>query len=464
MHRSRILLTSFVVLFLAIKAFAQTQRSETWQNSYTGSDAHGPHVLGYWKFAPGTATADSSGKGHALTFDGARATEGGKRDGALESFPGIPVEDRRHAALAAAHPALSPKGAFSAELWMKPGVNLTPALSPFLLDKKYVAHTDYQWRLSAADQGGARRMQVSLGFGEDSETMHSEPFQPRTDWQHVAFTYDGAGEVRFFRNGAPLGIVRRPGRGPVAPGKHVLSIGDRVGSSYAGFPGLLDEVRLCARALEFRPVAVEFRAERRTWLRMEKAEPVGVVVRNLSEAAAGKIELRVSVEGLGEKNFTVPALAAGAATEVAYPFDTSLRPDTYRLTARLEMASEPPFASEERADFVIAPRPLPRMPVMMWGIGGPEIVRKEMPRLKDLGFTHCLGGSADYGAIWAAKKPVQPWNDEGVRETKAMLDFALANNFGIAFALSPGGWLKERAELQRVNRLGAPYATRPDVN
>ena len=32
----------------------------------------------------------------------------------------------------------------------------------------------------------------------------------------------------------------------------------------------------------------------------------------------------------------------------------------------------------------------------MWGLGSPgKCARKEMPRLKDLGFTHCLGGGAD---------------------------------------------------------------------
>ncbi|MEO6788241.1 MAG: hypothetical protein ABI318_19125 [Chthoniobacteraceae bacterium] len=87
-----------------------------------------------------------------------------------------------------------------------------------------------------------------------------------------------------------------------------------------------------------------------------------------------------------------------------------------------------------------------------------------MARLKDLGFTHCLGGGADYGAIWSAKKVVSPGDPKRVAETRAMLDFALANNFGIAFSLSPGGWLKERANLQRVDRQGKPYATRPDVN
>ncbi len=465
MPPSRFLIPSLVAAFLAIETSAETQLSETWQRGYTGDDAQGAHVLGYWKFAPDSPAADSSGKGHTLTFAGANVVTGGKWDGALESFPGAPVENKRHAALIATKPpGLSPKGAFTAELWMKPGPNFTAALSPVLLDKKYVAHTDYQWRLTAADKGGVRRMQVSLGFGDDSETFHSQPFLTGTDWQHVAFTYDGAGEVRFFRNGAPIGIVRRPERGAVAPGKLGLSIGDRVGSSYAGFPGLIDEVRICDRALEFRLLAVEFRAERRTWSRMEKADPFVVVVRNLSKASTGKLILRISADGMDVKSFDVPPLGAGAVQEFAYPLDTSLRPDTYQLTAHLEMAGEPPFASEEHAEFVIAARTPPRMPVMMWGIGGPESVRKEMPRLKALGFTQCLGGSADYGAIWSAGKVVPPGKPERIAETKAMLDFALANDFGIAFALHPGGWLKERPELQRVNREGKPYATRPDVN
>ena len=45
-------------------------------------------------------------------------------------------------------------------------------------------------------------------------------------------------------------------------------------------------------------------------------------------------------------------------------------------------------------EFTVVPRPLAKMPVMMWGIGGTG-AREEMARLKDLGFTHCLGGGVD---------------------------------------------------------------------
>ncbi|MEQ1853757.1 MAG: LamG domain-containing protein, partial [Chthoniobacteraceae bacterium] len=378
---------SILLIMVAAGVPAQERAAETWRNGYVGRDASGPQVLGYWQFKADAPTKDSSGKGHELSLAGAKIAAAGKTGAALECFAGWPVMDKRHAAFAASKPGLSPRGAFTVELWIQPKPELTAELQPVLIDKKYVAHTDYQFRLTAAEAGGARRMQVALGFGDDSETFVSEPFVPGADWQHVAFTYDGAGEVRFFRNGAPLGKVRRPGRGAIAPGRHVLSIGDRVGSYYAGFPGLIDEVRICDGVLEFRPLTVEFRADRKTWLRMEKAQPVVIVVRNLSKAQTGDLKLRVSTDGIGGKSIDLPALAAGASHEVPYPFDTSLRPDTYRLKVRLEAAAEPPFASDEFTEITIAPRPLAKMPVVMWGIGSPDSVEQEMARLKDLGFT-----------------------------------------------------------------------------
>ncbi|MEQ1861642.1 MAG: LamG domain-containing protein [Chthoniobacteraceae bacterium] len=444
------------VLFLVLAARALAASCETWQPGYTGADANGPHVLGYWRF-DGDAK-DSSGKANDLKLDGALISPNGKRDGALESFPGWPVEDKRHAAVTT-KTTLSPKGAFSVELWFATKPELTPELSPVLIDKKYVAHSDYQFRLTTGDKAGTRRLQVILGFGNDSDTLNSEPFQAAPGmWQHVAFTYDAAGTMRFFRNGAPIGIVRKPGRGAVVAGKHQLSIGDRVGSNYAGFPGFIDEVRICDGALEFRPIAVSFEAERWTWLRMEKAQPVGVIVRNLGKAPAKNLTLRI-----GAEFSTLPELAPSETHRVDHALDTSLRPDTYRLTAKLDAPGDMPLSSEEHAEFIIAPRRLPRMPVVMWGIGGTGL-SEELVRLKDLGFTHCLAGRVDYGAIWSAKKPVAPAKDDAIAETKAMFDLALANDFGIAFQLSPGGWLKERPDLQRVDRSGKPYASRPDVN
>ena len=459
--------SALFILFLCAAALAAAQQRpcESWQTGYRGADATGSHVLAYWQFQPGAVTRDTSGHGHDLRLAGAKETAAGRFDGALESAAGFPIIDQRHGAVTAGK-GLSPKGAFTLEMWIKPAAGLKADYSPVLVDKKYVAHTDFQWRLSAADKSSARRLVAILGFGDESESFASDPFQPAAEWQHVAFIYDGAGEVRFFRNGAALGLARRPGRGAVAPGIKEFSIGDRLGSNYAGFPGLIDEVRLCEGVLEFRPVAVTLRAPRATWLRMEKAEPALVTVRNLTKAAAKGLRMTVSVEGVaGQQNHELGDLAAGAARELPCPLDTALRPDTYRLKARLELPGPPALASDETLEFTIAARPPARMPVMMWGVYGAESVTQELARLKDLGFTHCLGGGgADFGAIWAAGKPVAPGTDEQIAKTKSMLDLALANDFGIAFSLSPGGWLKERKDLQRVDRQGKPYAARPDVN
>lgn len=454
-------------ILLAIVSWASAATlSETWQSGYTGEDATGPQVLGYWQFKPGAELEDSSGRGHRLQLAGAAPVAEGKFNGALESFPGFPIEDKRHAALteAAASASLSPTGPFTVEMWIKPKADFPGELSPVLLDKKYVAHADYQLRLTAADKSGSRRMQVILGFGSDSDTFTSESFIPGPDWQHVAFTYDAAGTVRFFRNGAPLGAVTRPGRGPIAAGRHILSLGDRIGSNYNGFPGYLDEVRISQGTLEFRPMAIEFHSSRWTLRRMEKAEPVTVLVRNLTKATVQNLTLRVAVDGMEEQRVEIAELPAGGTHTLPQTFDTSLRPDSYRIVAHLEMHSDPPFTSEESATLTLVPRPLPRMPVLMWGLGSPSSVRQELPRLKDLGFTHCLGGGAEYDRIWEARKPIPPWTPDVIAETQSMLDLTLANDLGIAFSLSPGGWLKNRPELQRVGRDGKPYGSRADVN
>ncbi|MBI5691346.1 MAG: hypothetical protein HZC55_14775 [Verrucomicrobia bacterium] len=461
---ARLLRPSWIALSL-IAACLRAQDAETWQSGYTGAEATGPRVLGYWRFEPGAETADSSGRGHTLTFAGAVASPTGKFGGALESFPGGATQDVRHAALAAARPTLSPQGAFSLEMWIKPKADLRAEASPVLVDKKYVAHSDYQWRLTAADKGGARRLLVSLGFGEASETYRSEPFTLGTEWQHLAFTYDGAGEVRFFRNGGSLGGGRQPGRGPITAGPRALSLGDRGGSTYAGFPGWIDEVRLCDGAREFRPFAVSFEIERRTWRRMEAAPTVRVVVRNLTKGTSAPAALKLGWEGLEQVAATVPSLAAGASQTVPVRFDTTLRPDTYRLVARLETTGEPRLSSEESIELTLVGRPLPhQMPVVMWGINSPDAILKELPRLQDLGFTHCLAGGVDFGRIWEAKSPIAPVREDRLAATRAMLDHALARDFGIALTLSPGHWLKERPDLQRVDRTGKPYAPRGDVN
>jgi hypothetical protein len=53
-------------------------------------------------------------------------------------------------------------------LWLqaKPELNQDYPMA-FLLDKKYVAHDDYQLILDAPDKHGDRAFQANLGFGSD---------------------------------------------------------------------------------------------------------------------------------------------------------------------------------------------------------------------------------------------------------------------------------------------------------
>ncbi len=281
----------FILLaVLCLPWASQAALQETWETGYLKEDASGPHVLGYWKF---------DGESHEVALHGAVLNPKGKFGGALESFPGFPIEDKRHAAVVAVKPV---KGAFTLEMWIKPKAVFEPKLRCFLLDKKYVDHTDYQWQIGDADKGGLRRMWVTLGFGEQSKTIYSLPFKLEAEvWQHVAFTYDGAGDGKFYRNGVAAGGAKLAGYGTVTQGTKPLSIGDRLGSNYGGFPGLIDEVRVCEGVLSFERVSMQIVAGRSVWRRMETAKPVEIVCTNLRRETLKAAKLKVSLGGTTEQ-------------------------------------------------------------------------------------------------------------------------------------------------------------------
>ncbi|MCB1089032.1 MAG: LamG domain-containing protein, partial [Verrucomicrobiae bacterium] len=435
---------------------------ETWETGYTGADATGPHIAGYWKFdgeSPEQALRDISGKGHDLKLEGGGAwNPKGRSGGALESFPGFPIQDKRHAAATPSKADLSFTGAFTMEMWIAPKPEFEDRLRCYLLDKKYVDHTDYQWQLGDADKGGLRRMWVTIGFGSESRTFYSDParYEPGV-WHHVAFTYDGAGEGRFFIDGQTAGRQHHDGVAGPVPGTKPLSIGDRLGSNYGGFPGLIDEVRLCRGVLAFEPVALTIASPRTVWQRMEKAEPIEVSCVNLRREPLKGATLRLSWSGGGAvKTIPLPELASGATHVERFPVDTSLRPEEYRFTARLELTQPKVLSTEREARFSLMARLPERMPVIMWGVGIGS-VEKEADRLRDLGFTHCLGMGADYGAIWKADGEVMPEAPEKVAENTRLLDVALRHDLELVTSLSPGRWLESDPANHRVGRDGKPY-------
>ena len=434
------------------------QLCEPWESEYRGEDATGDHVIGLWQFNASAETKDDSGNGHDVTLQGAKTNAQGRFGAALESAPGWPVVDARHAAVAKNHPDLSPKGPFTIELWIqaKPELNAEYP-DAFLIDKKYVADDDYQLILGAADRGGSRTLRAVLGFGSTSETWRSEPlkFEPGV-WRHVAFTYDSAGTGAFYVDGVPCGRKEITGRKAIAAGKHPLSIGDRIGSYHHGFPGLIDQVRLSRGVREFRRTKFERSSDRAAFLRMESGASLRFTVTNLQREPLAAATVTIGTNGLHQQQTSLSDLAPGATAPVDYPVATQLRPGEY--TVRAELAATAPAAFQTKDSFTIriVPRDPPhQFPVLMWGVYGG--ISDELDRLKRIGFTHALGLGADYQAIFEAKSPTIPAAPEQIEANKKMLDEALANQLTVVASLSPGSAVRGREEFRRVKREGQPY-------
>ena len=265
-------------------------------------------------------------------------------------------------------------------MWIRPKAELDAKYPvAFLLDKKYVAHTDYQLILDDADRYGSRVLTANLGFGSRSVAFHARPFRYEPGkWHHVAFTYDGAGTGSFYIDGLPAGSTREEGLKSIAPGDHGLSIGDRIGSLFHGFPGMIDEVRITRGVREFRAARFDRLDDRTCFVRMESPVTLHFTVTNLlpTTMAQGTVTLELDDVAKQEKSFS--DLASGKSVALEFPLDTTLRPDGYRLVARLDVPGPEPFASEETFAVRIVPRRPERFPVLMWGIYGGAM--KEMDR------------------------------------------------------------------------------------
>ena len=152
------------------------QLCEPWQSEYSGEAATGEHVIGLWTFDVGGELKDSSGHGHDLTLQGGKINPDGRHGACLESFCGWPIEDTVHRVQAKDHADLSPPGAFTLELWIKPKAELNADYpDSFLIDKKYVSDDDYQLILGKQDRNGNRtvcRRNVDPRLFSKPDTLH----------------------------------------------------------------------------------------------------------------------------------------------------------------------------------------------------------------------------------------------------------------------------------------------------
>ncbi len=456
---------------------AQTEAVQWWKE-YSGPEANGPTVLGYWNFDGGETEflKDSSSHNHRATVRGAKPSPAGRFGGCLESSAGYPVIDESHSIHIANSPVLSPRGAFTIEMWIrgKDEDLFPPEVRPVLMDMKYIPgnHTGFMFSMTQEAGDGTRQFSMTIGLGGRSETWYSHPFQLKKEqWQHIALTYDAAGTMAFYLDGSELNRSTSEGAGAMAPSTRQLSIGDRSGSLYNGFPGFIDEVRITQGVREFRPIRFESTVGRFVAVRMSpQAKVTGEIVNQTGQPLTSG-SLTAHLPGGDVQKINLKEIPKSGGQKIEFPVDSSLRPGEYEVELMVELpdwgAAGEGFQSRTTFPFVITPRPLQeRMPVVMWGVGGTDNVIKEIPRLKEFGFTHCLGLRVDYQRVWDEGKDATAMPPEQIQNGRKMLNAALENEMQIVASLSPGNWLR-RAEagkpFLRIDRKGNHYG-REDIS
>ncbi|MEJ5341812.1 MAG: LamG-like jellyroll fold domain-containing protein [Thermogutta sp.] len=427
----------------------------------------GQNIIACWQFLPGQETADNSGHGHELRLRGAsRFVPGGVTGNCLECFSSANNPEVGNGAVVRNDPRLTPEGAFTLELWIKPKAELDTCSVAFLLDKKYLhypretpeANCDYCLYLRRTDPGKFRLV-AYLGFGQDSAEFVSQEVSLLPDcWVHLAFAYDGAGVGRFFLNKQAIGRTVHPGRGPVSPGKYDLVIGDRYGSLYSGFPGYIDEVCIHAGIPNWAQggLEVELASLARTaFLRMEDTAFVHLVLRNETQREVSDVKIACIFKE-STTSLRVPKLSPHEEIPLKVPVDTRLRTGSYGLRVHVEATQESTVLHQEREfNISIVPRPIPdTMPVVLWGTG-------DLEQVKEIGFTHQLVSLADYAHIWKLDKPGTAVEGYQLAEKAEMLNAYLVRGMGAIVSLSPGSWIVRNPEtqsrFQRVDRNGQPY-------
>jgi hypothetical protein len=239
---------------------------EPWNQPYTGEDATGPHVIALWSFDGPHPAMDNSGNEHAIVFRGqSRVTREGRFGKGIECFNVPAGEDSPEGAMAQkVHADLSPQGAFTIEasFKLKPEAAGTPAI--MLIDNKYYnygkpelpqANTGYAMFFHWSKAAKQWVFYGMFGFGDDSAVVQTEPIDlPAGVWHHLALVYDGAGTAKVYLNGTLIATQQFEGRAAITPSEYRLTIGGRIGSGYIGFPGIIDQIRVCSGALEFEPI------------------------------------------------------------------------------------------------------------------------------------------------------------------------------------------------------------------
>ncbi len=445
-------------------AFAADERPD--------SAAAVPKVVAFWRFDSDAPGKDSSGNGHDLRLQatGSEFVKDGHTGGALRVRAGEEVVDKPHGALAADHDALSPRGAFTIEMWIRPDERLAMLKTAFLIDKKgfpYAsprphANDDYLIQLIKASGNDEYYVEAQLGYGGDSDVIRSRAVKlPPGEWRRVGFSHDGEGGSRIALDGALIAFVRREGRGPISNGIYGLAIGDRALSVHAPFSGTIDEVRISdglVRLTDDRAV-IDLGGSRRAFYRLEDDAALRLKVLNEDAAPLTGATVKLAIEGLKDQIVPLGDVAGGAAANVAIPIDARLRIGKYPARVTIEDADGEPLGKPTPLELTIVPRPPPnQMPVVMWGTA-------DDPReARDLGFTaQFVSAPVDYQELWNGGGPRDARDLPQWIESRKRLDEMMAMGMGGALSLNPATWAERNApDSLRVDREGKPYE-KPNV-
>jgi ankyrin repeat protein len=216
---------------------AEVWSAQTWSFTTVTS----PGLVGYWKFDEGTGDVayDSSGYGN----DGTLKNEAEWVDGLPLLGWALNLDGTNDYVWVPDAPSLDIGGPFTIMTWIKPDSLPTEWLSFVNKYRNYIFQTA---------SSGPRRLRITF---VDHALESPDNILEENIWQHIAATWDGE-YFRLYRDGSEVAYEYE---GPATPptDDYPLLMGcERESSQF--FDGVMDEVKICSRALLPEEIQDEF--------------------------------------------------------------------------------------------------------------------------------------------------------------------------------------------------------------
>ena len=459
---NRTAITARQMLTLAALAWTTSVLgAENWNRVYAGDEVAGANVVAIWQFQPGAETKDGKGTADLTLSGNAKVVTDERFGGALESCYSGRDHDVRQGAATKSGLDLTPRGAFTLEAWIK--LKADPAnpgwRSGYIIDKMYIPATtdrkgynrDYFFRLQRSADGATYQLNAGVGLGTEVIGFASGWHEIALEtWTHVAFCYDGKGTGMLFANGKMTERKTYADKGAPVPGSRNVAIGERCGSTHAGLPAYLAQVRI-SKGIPTSlvgPLTVEIRHrhQRTAFVRMERAQTLALTIENSTGRDLADAALSVDY-GLGPAHAQKLGTLTIEPRSAMVPLACDGKPGAYTLTATVTGdVGGRTVSGKGTFEYNICAR-LPRfIPVVMWGGASFE-------QMREIGFTHVLTWMDHLDSqAWQAGEPIPfvPRMDE----TRTRLNEALVAGLRILGKISPGGYLKGQDAYAKVRE---PY-------